>query len=113
MTSPEQFSCHVHQVDFRELISIEEWTGAFGVVSELREHLTVQQFRNNVEDLKSSGYRLFALLQGETAVTVAGVRVLPHMSRGKELWIHDLVTASQHRSKGLGAEMLRSRVRIT
>lgn len=93
--------------DVVELMTGEEWKQAWPVLAELRKDLTLAGFLFQRQPLLSSGYRLFALFKDGEIVSVAGIVIHPHVTRQKDFWVHDLVTAEHARSKGYGLELMR------
>ncbi|MCW8907472.1 MAG: GNAT family N-acetyltransferase [Sedimenticola sp.] len=78
----------------------------YPVMSLLRPHLLEEEFVSRVRAQQSAGYQLaVAGREGET-VAVAGFRVSENLAWGRFLYVDDLVTAQQHRSQGVGRELL-------
>ena len=96
-----------------ELTTDIEWREALPVLRELRPDLDVEKAVADRAALMARGYKLFGLIsRGKIAnedrfVCLAGVVVQPHILRGNDFWVHDLVTVSDVRSKGYGEEMMR------
>ncbi|HYH20432.1 MAG TPA: GNAT family N-acetyltransferase [Azospirillum sp.] len=78
-------------------------TACFPTVQQLRTHLTdAEAFRQQVRRQMDDGYTLAVLrFDGEIA-GCAGFRVHETLSRGRYMYVEDLVTSSAHRSHGLG-----------
>jgi GNAT superfamily N-acetyltransferase len=75
------------------------------VIYELRPHLELEPFVEQVERQKEEGY-LLAFLEDEGAVRAcAGFRLMEHLSWGRTLYVDDLVTSSSTRSRGHGREL--------
>ena len=90
-----------------ELTEVAQWKEAWRVLSCLRTTLDEESFLNRRDSLQRDGYRLFRLhIQGELKC-VAGVVVTPHVQRGRQLWIQDLVTLPSAQSKGYGRELIK------
>lgn len=84
-----------------------EIAACFAVMRELRPHLAgADELVARVRRQQREGYRLLALWDGDRAVACAGYRVTENLVRGPFLYVDDLVTASDARSRGLGARML-------
>ena len=90
----------------RELRSEEEWTIAHAVLVALRPELKVDEMLAKREGLQGIGYRLFGLFVDGEVVSCASIALHPHLERGTECWVHDLVTADGVRSNGYGARLL-------
>ena len=87
--------------------SEDELAACFPVVQALRPHLTAESFRERVRAQAEAGYRL-AYLEGDGAVVaVAGFRILENLAHGRFLYVDDLVTRPDQRSRGHGATLLR------
>lgn len=81
----------------------EEITACFIVMSELRPHLSLEDFVALVERMqKNHGYEL-AYVDDNGVKAVAGIRIAEWLYTGKYLEIDDLITTAAERSKGYGA----------
>jgi GNAT superfamily N-acetyltransferase len=79
----------------------------FEVMLELRPSLkSAEQFLELVREQQGEGYLLAYLEDGDDVVTVAGFRVQRMLSSGLTLYVDDLVTGAEYRSKGYGKVML-------
>ncbi len=78
----------------------------FPVIQELRTHLTdATAFRDQVRRQMDDGYNLAVLrVDGEVA-GCGGFRVHETLSRGRYMYVEDLVTSAKHRSLGLGDKL--------
>lgn len=93
-------------MQIQELQSQGEWREAFHVMRELRHDLDEQEYLYLLSRMVEEGYRLFAMRDSGVIVSLAGVAVLTNFSYGRHLWVYDLVTASNTRSKGYGRRLL-------
>ncbi|PRX41138.1 acetyltransferase (GNAT) family protein [Planifilum fimeticola] len=91
----------------RELTRREEWVEAFPLLKELRTHLDLDTYLSLLEEMRPRGYRLFALEESGRMLALAGVAVMVNLYNGRHLFIYDLVTKEEERSKGYGAKLLR------
>ncbi|ELY98688.1 acetyltransferase [Natrialba chahannaoensis JCM 10990] len=94
-------------VKIRELESESEWLGAFPVIKQLRTHLDEDQYLSYLEQMTADGYRLFGLFSDDDLAAVAGVDILTNMYYGRHLWVFELVTDADHRSRGFGEQLFR------
>lgn len=90
----------------QELQSQQDWREAFPVMHELRPHLKEQEYLDLLRSMAQEGYRLFALRDGGRIVSLAGFAVLTSLSYGSHIWVYDLITAGDARSKGYGRRLL-------
>jgi GNAT superfamily N-acetyltransferase len=80
----------------------------FAVVKELRPHLELADFKHLVTLAHAAdGYRIVVAEAKGEVQAVMGYRILHDLVHGTHLYIDDLVTAKAHRSKGLGAQLLK------
>ncbi|MCA1031466.1 GNAT family N-acetyltransferase [Bacillus timonensis] len=93
-------------VSIKELTKVEEWKKAFPVMNQLRTHLTEEAFINNVTTMVQEGYRLFVLFSDEKIAAATGVIKLTNLYNGTHLYVYDLVTDAENRSKGYGEKLL-------
>ncbi len=80
---------------------------AWPVMRELRGHLTEERWLELMDVMAPDGYRLLALEDDEGEVrALAGIRVSTNLYYGRHLWVDELVTAPDARSRGHGRELL-------
>jgi GNAT superfamily N-acetyltransferase len=79
---------------------------SYPIISQLRPHLTAEGYVAAVTRMMASGFRLAAVRDGGRMVAVAGYRVLEGLVGGRYLYVDDLVTDEQARSKGYGKTLL-------
>lgn len=90
----------------KELTSEQEWLQAFPIMNQLRTHLDESTYIETLREMKSQGYRLFSLIEEGNVRAVAGIIPLTSLYYGRYVWVHDLVTDTQERSKGNGEKLL-------
>jgi len=76
------------------------------VMSELRPHLDRNSFLATIRYQQSEGYMLAYLEDNKSPMAVAGYRILSNLHYGKYLYVDDLVTSANCRSKGYGKTLL-------
>jgi GNAT superfamily N-acetyltransferase len=79
---------------------------AFNVLKQLRPHLTEESFEKTYEKMYREGYRLIGLEVNHDIVAVAGINILTNFYNDTFLFVYDLVTDENERSKGYGEELL-------
>lgn len=83
----------------------EEIENCYAVMSELRSHLSLEEFVAQVKrQMNDSNFRLIYLSENEVKA-VAGIRAAEWLARGKSLEIEDLVAKETERSKGFGSKL--------
>jgi GNAT superfamily N-acetyltransferase len=91
----------------KELKNEREWKEAFPLMKQLRTHLTEERFLELVnEATEKQNYQLFSLSENRKMVALIGFMPMITLYHGKFLYICDLVTDSDMRSKGYGATLL-------
>jgi GNAT superfamily N-acetyltransferase len=84
----------------------EEIEECYEVMSQLRPHLTREEFVPRVRrQMDDFSFRLPYLKDGNEVKAVAGIRVSEWLHGGKYLEIDDLVAKDSDRSKGYGGEL--------
>ncbi len=86
--------------------SDDEITACFPVMVQLRPHLRPADFLPRIREQEAGGYRLAFLEADGRIATVAGFRFFQKLSPGHVLYVDDLVTDRDARSRGHGARML-------
>ena len=85
----------------------QEIESCFDVMSGLRPHLGRDEFLATIRHMQAEGYRLAFIRENERVVAVAGYRMLTSLLMGKHLYIDDLVSSQDSRSKGYGEQMIK------
>lgn len=78
----------------------------FPVMRELRPHLSEAAFLEQVQRQSERGYRLASATVDGAVVGVAGFRLSEALAWGRYLYVDDLVTSAEHRSRGIGKALL-------
>lgn len=76
------------------------------VLRQLRPHLTADALESVYREGHPQGLRFTAAYQDDACVGVAGWRVMSNTAAGRQLYVDDLVTAPESRSRGVGAALL-------
>ncbi|MCT4776799.1 GNAT family N-acetyltransferase [Exiguobacterium aquaticum] len=75
-------------------------------MNQLRTDLTLEAYLELVSAMRPQGYELYALYADDTIVSLAGIEVRVNLYLEKHVFIYDLVTCMNHRSKGYGEMLL-------
>jgi GNAT superfamily N-acetyltransferase len=81
------------------------------VLLELRPHLDPASFASVYAEGYPQGLRFTAVYDGDRCVGVAGWRLVATTVVGRKLYVDDLVTTEQARSRGVGKALLDELVR--
>lgn len=93
------------RIDFA--VSDHDLERCFPVAQALRPHLTsAAEFIQRVQRQQQSGYQLLYLEDDAQIKALAGFRISECLSRGKFLYVDDLVTSAAERSKGYGTQLI-------
>ncbi|MFC4022249.1 GNAT family N-acetyltransferase [Oceanobacillus longus] len=91
----------------KELQSQSEIREAFPIIRQLRTHLDEDTYLELVIDAqKNDSYKMFALYDNKKMVAVTGFKPMITLYYGRFVWVCDLVTDHQLRSKGYGEKLL-------
>lgn len=90
-----------------ELRSQGELRRAWPVIRQLRGHLTESRWLELTSEMIERGYRVFAVVDDDAVLAVAGVEISTNLYYGRHVWVYDLVTDGRRRSSGHGATLLR------
>lgn len=97
-------------VDLLEIVDLppnhSRWVNALPVLQELRPALTRELLAQVLEEGTPQGLRFTAAFDGEACLGVAGWRILANTSAIRKLYIDDLVTVAESRSRGVGARLV-------
>jgi GNAT superfamily N-acetyltransferase len=78
----------------------------FPVMLALRPHLEKNSFVKLVRQIENDGFKLAYIEANGDVVAVAGYRIVTNLFMGKNLYVDDLITSADARSKGYGESML-------
>ncbi|WP_377890687.1 GNAT family N-acetyltransferase [Alkalihalobacillus sp. R86527] len=91
----------------KEMKSTEELKEAFVVMRELRPNLDEETYLEYVNEAREKGsYHLYALYEEGEIVAVIGFSPMITLYYGRSIWVYDLVTRKEDRSKGYGKALL-------
>ena len=91
----------------KELHSRDEIIEAFPVMQQLRTHLDESTYLELVMDAQENdNYKMFVLFNNDKIVAVTGFKPMITLYYGRFVWVCDLVTDAQIRSKGYGEKLL-------
>ncbi|WP_099156860.1 GNAT family N-acetyltransferase [Virgibacillus ndiopensis] len=91
----------------KELQSQKDIMEAFPVMKQLRTHLDETAYLDLVMDAQAKdSYRMFALINDREIVAVTGFKPMITLYYGRFVWVCDLVTHANYRSKGFGEKLL-------
>jgi len=86
--------------------SDDEVLACLPVIRHLRDLGDAAAFLRRVRSQRRSGYQLAALRDGGDPLAVAGFRLGENLAWGRYLYVDDLVTLPEARSRGYGAALL-------
>lgn len=90
----------------QEATTAGELEALYEVVGQLRSHLDLEAYVERVERQREDGYRLVYVESAGDPVAAAGFRIHEMLSRGKCLYVDDLVTRADERGEGHGTELV-------
>ena len=92
-------------MQIREM-NLKELDMAYEVLSQLRVTLSFKEFDDLVYDMREMNYKMIGLFERDKLITYAGVAVQTNFYHKRHLYVFDLITDEEHRSKNYGYEML-------
>ncbi|AGK52862.1 GNAT family N-acetyltransferase [Bacillus sp. 1NLA3E] len=97
----------MNTLTIKELQSRNEIIEAFPIMKQLRTHLDESSYLELVIDAQEKDrYKIFALLDDDEIVAVTGFKPMITLYYGRFVWVCDLVTNANKRSKGYGEKLL-------
>ncbi|WP_223700913.1 GNAT family N-acetyltransferase [Sutcliffiella deserti] len=90
----------------KRLHTKEELLAGYNVMKELRTHLTEVAFLEMYEKMEQEGYEIVGYYAEGKVVAVAGIIFLTNFYDGYHMYVYDLVTQRDARSKGYGDKLL-------
>ena len=90
-----------------KVTSAEQILATREVMRQLRPNVPLDSYVATVRRMRQTdGYQLAALYDEETVRAVAGYRLMEMLHRGKIMYVDDLNTDEQYRSKGYGKVLM-------
>ncbi|MCK6603164.1 MAG: GNAT family N-acetyltransferase [Bacteroidetes bacterium] len=93
-------------IKIRLAVTKEQIRKCYPVIFQLRPHLTESEFVSRVQIQKQEGYHLVFLEENGEIRAVGGYRFATMLSRGRFMYIDDLVTDEPYRAHGHGLKMM-------
>jgi len=84
----------------------EEIIRCYETMSQLRSHIKRDDFLPRVRGQEKNGYKLAFIEDKDQVVSVAGFRIAETLAWGKFMYVDDLVTDEDQRSKGYGDKLI-------
>lgn len=94
------------KIQIKELLEENQWISAFKVVKQLRTDLDEYKYLQLVKLIHNNGYRMISLLENNEIVAIIGFTICTNLHSGKHIWVDDLITDKNNRSKGYGEKLL-------
>ncbi|VYU56092.1 GNAT family N-acetyltransferase [Clostridium tertium] len=94
------------KIEIKELLEENQWKDAFKVVNQLRTDLDENKYLQLVKSIHNDGYRMISLLENNEIVAIIGFTICTNLHSGKHIWVDDLITDKNKRSKGYGEKLL-------
>jgi GNAT superfamily N-acetyltransferase len=92
---------------FAHLQTSGDWLHAFGVMKQLRPHLSdAAAFCAQLQRQHEEGYRLLAACCADDIVGLAGYRTQTNLLYGRFVYVDDLVVNADAQREGIGARLL-------
>jgi len=92
-------------IKIKELL-LDELEQAFPLVSQLRTHLSFDEYIKLVKTMRADGYRAVGLYKDGKLVSYAGFARMINLYYGEHIWVYELVTGKTERGKGYGKLLL-------
>ncbi|MBD1382293.1 GNAT family N-acetyltransferase [Metabacillus arenae] len=93
-------------MEIKELLRMEEFNEAYRVMNQLRIDLSLKKYTELLEQMRKEGYRLFAVVEDGEIRALAGIIQMTTFYYGNHLYVYDLITDEDARSKGYGERLL-------
>lgn len=94
-------------MEIQRLVSPDDLARSFPLMKELRSHLDLDTYLEQLNSMVAEGYELWALCDGDDIKALAGIALRTNLYYGRYIWVFDLVTTSTERSRGYGEAVLK------
>jgi GNAT superfamily N-acetyltransferase len=92
-------------MQIREM-SLKELFTIYDLLKQLRPALSYEEFEDLIYDMRHMEYKMIGLFEKQELISYAGVAVQTNLYHKRHLYIFDLVTDEEYRSRGYGKSML-------
>lgn len=99
-------SANVITEEIIELVTFEQWKEAFSIIKQLHPHLVEETYFKLLNGMFDTGYRLFGLTVNGQMTAIAGIIQRVNFCSKHHVYVSELVTDAEHRSKGYGEKLL-------
>ena len=79
----------------------------FSLISQLRTDLSENEYQDSFKTMQAEGYQMIALVEDNSIKALAGFTIQTNFYNKKHLFLYDLVTDSEVRSKSYGNKMMK------
>ncbi|MDA1758908.1 GNAT family N-acetyltransferase [Bacillus cereus] len=94
-------------MNVKEVVTEEQLHEILPVLQQLRTKISKEETGTLFRKMKKENYQLFSLRNADDeVVSLAGVAICTNFYNKKHVFVYDLVTADEHRSKGHGNVLL-------
>ncbi|GIN92438.1 N-acetyltransferase [Siminovitchia terrae] len=93
-------------ITIEELSTEEEVVKIFPLMKDLRPFLDEERFREIWRAMQPDGYRVYAMYDEGEIVAFTGIQIRTNMYYFRHVFVHELVTRPDIRSKGYGKHLL-------
>jgi GNAT superfamily N-acetyltransferase len=90
----------------KRVVTPAEIDATFAVMQQLRPAIVGQEYRTTVQRMMAAGFHLAAVVVDGDVQAVAGYRFAEGLAWGRYMYVDDLVTAQNERSRGHGKLLL-------
>ena len=92
-------------MQLNELTKITEMLSQFEMITHLYPNMTIERYKNFLEDMVPHNYKQIAIFENELCVALTGFWSGTKLWMGKYLEIDNFIVHPNHRMKGLGKIM--------
>jgi GNAT superfamily N-acetyltransferase len=89
-----------------KLCEVDDWGPCFDVLRDLHTEMKRHEFDEKIRRLSAAGYQIAMLYVGGHPVSMRGFHFGESFAWDKYLYIDDMATKAEYRSKGYGGELM-------
>lgn len=87
---------------FRELFTAEEMLAYLVLIQEMYPAMTVEKYREYLDEMLSNSYGQVVVLDGEKPVALSGFWINVKLFSGRYIELDNVIVSKAYRSKGIG-----------
>jgi len=92
--------------EIRQLTTEKDWLEVFPLMKQLRPYLEEKEYIEILHEMVTEKFEMYAFYRDNQAVAITGIGWRTNLYYKRHIFVYDLVTDTNERSKGYGEKLL-------